>query len=299
MLAIPVMLFPVAGIFLWLLALLLIKRMPLQAVFRQFVFPFSLLSVLLTIIFYLPVIIVSGLAPIISNKFIEPQSWHDFLTQIFPQLQKSFDELSHDLPPALLLSIFLLVLLGIFRFIKQRNWAALLLLPSFFIGACLVLLIQHKIPYARTWIYLIPFIILPADAGLLFLLEYLPQRAQTWTNRILLLCVVFFAVNLTSKNSVTAYTDTSAFPEAPIAVQYLKPIFKPGDTLRISPTADWSVYFYFWYDGMSSVLYEKAPGTGRVFFIRKKSRGSLGEEAAQKFTLLLDMGNMALYQGKK
>ena len=299
MLAIPIMLFPVAGIFLWLVALLLIKRMPFQAVFRQFVLPFSILSILLTIIFYLPVVLVSGLAPIISNKFITPQSWNDFLTQIFPQLQKTFEELSHDVPPALLLSIFLLVLLGIFRFIKQRNWAALLLLPSFFIGACLVLLIQHTTPYARTWIYLIPFIILPAEAGLLFLLEYLPRRAQTWINPILLVCAVFFAVNLASKNSITAYPDTSAFPEAPIAVQYLKPIFKPGDTLRISPTADWSVYFYFWYDGMSPALYEEAPSTGRIFFIRKKSRGPLGETAAQKFTLLLDVGDMVLYQGKK
>lgn len=300
MLTIPVMLFPIAGIFFWLLALLLLKRIPLKIVLSQFVLPFGTLSVLFTILFYLPVIIVSnGIAPIISNKFIEPQSWNDFLTQLLPQLQKSWDELFRDIHPVLLVAIFVLVILGLIRSIRQRNWESLLLLPSLLIGAFVILFIQHKTPYARTWIYLIPFVLLLADAGLLFLFDHLPSRFHVWVNVVLVISTLFFAVNVTSKNIITAYPDTSAFPEAPIAVQYLKPIFKPGDTLRVSPTADWSVYFYFWYDGMSSALYEKAPSTGRIFFIRKKSRGSLGDEAEQKFTLLLDMGNMALYQGKK
>jgi hypothetical protein len=47
------------------------------------------------------------------------------------------------------------------------------------------------------------------------------------------------------------------------------------------------------------MLYDPAPKTGRIFFIHKKSRGPLTEEALKKFTLLFETGNMDLYEGKR
>lgn len=300
LLAIPTMVLPLAGIFFWLLALLLLKRTPLNRIFRQFVLPYSMLSVLFTAIFYAPVVYVSGgVEPIIANKFVDPQSWDDFLKQLLPQLQSSFVEISRDIPPVVLLALLLLVIVGFVGAIKQRNWATVLLLPAFFFGAVVILLIQHTNPYPRTWIYLIPFILLLADAGLIFLWGYLPKSLPKWLHTAIVVMAFFFAMHLTSKNIIVTYLDTNAFPEAPIAVKYLKPIFKPGDTLRVSSNADWSVYFYFWYDGMSSVLYDPAPSTGRIFFVHKKSRGPLTEDALQKFTLLFEMGNMDIYEGKQ
>jgi hypothetical protein len=175
----------------------------------------------------------------------------------------------------------------------------LLILPSLLVGALIVLLIQHAIPYARTWIYLIPFLLLLADGGLVFLLDHLPGRLQLSVNTLLIFVGLFFAVNLMSRNIITAYPDTSAFPEAPVAVAYLKPLFKQGDTLRVSSTADWSVYFYFWYDGISQLLADQNHTTGQIFLISKKSLGPLENAESQRFTLLFDTGNMALYQGKR
>ncbi len=300
MLAIPIMVLPVAGIFFWLSALLLLKKTPLKSVLHQFVIPFGGLSALLTVAFYAPVIFVSnGLAPILSNKFVKPLSWADFFTQLLPQLQKSFDELTRDVPFIVLLLVFVLVMLGFASAFKTRNWATLLILPSFCLGAACVLFVQHSIPYGRTWIYLIPFVLLLADAGLLWLLQTLPGRLQGFINAALLICALFFAINLTSNNTIARYTDTSGFAEAPIAVQYLKPIFKPGDTLRITNTADWPVYFYFWYDGMSPLLTGQNASTDRIFFIVKKSRGTIRDMATQPVTLLFDLDDLAIYEGKR
>jgi hypothetical protein len=300
LLAMPTMVLPLAGIFFWLLVLLLLKRTPLNVVLRQFVLPFGLLSALFTTVFYAPVVYVSGgVAPIVANKFVDPQNWNDFLRELLPQLQNSFTEITRDIHPAMLGMLLLLVVLGFVGSFKQRNWATLLLLPAFFLGAVVILLIQHTNPYARTWIYLIPFILLLADAGLVFLLEYLPKSFPKWLNTAILVMAFFFAVHLTSKNVILTYLDTNFFPEAPIAVKYLKPILKPGDELRISSHADWAVYFYFWYDGMSSMLYDSAPSTGRIFFVHKKSRGPLTEDALKKFTLLFETGNMDIYEGRR
>ncbi len=300
MLAIPVMILPIAGLFFWIICLLFLKKFSLKAVLFRFALPFGALSAAFTLVFYAPVIFVSkGVTPIIANKFVQPQSWNDFFAQFGPHLQKSFDELFRDIHPAALLVIFALVALGIIHSIKERNWGILLILPSLLMGAVSVLLIQHTVPYARTWIYLIPFILLFADAGLVFILDQLPNRLQWSLKGSLVFVGLFFAMNLMSRNIITAYPDTSAFPEAPIVVQYLKPIFKPGDTLRVSPTADWSVHFYFWYDGIYDLLVEKSPSTGRIFFVSKKSRSVISDMAAQRYVLLLDMGNMALYQGQR
>jgi hypothetical protein len=300
MLAIPIMILPVMGIFFWIVCLMLVKKASFRTVLLRFAVPFGISSGLLTLAFYAPVIFVSGgVAPITSNKFVVSQNWNDFLIGLIPGLQKSFDELSRDIPPVVLFAIFILAALGILYAIKNHHWGAVLILPSLFLGALCVLLVQHTIPYPRTWIYIIPFILLLADGGLVFLLNHLPGRLQRSVNTILVLIGLFFAVNLISRNIITTYPDTSAFPEAPVAVEYLKPIFKQGDTLRISSTADWSVYFYFWYDGISQRLADQNHTTGRIFLITKKSRDLLDDAETQGFILLLDMGNMALYQGKR
>lgn len=299
MLTIPIMILPIAGICLWLLVLLLLNRTSLKEILRQFILPFGTLSGIFTLVFYAPVIFVSGLAPIISNKFVKPLGWDVFFTEFFPQLERSFDELSRDIHPVALLAIFFLALIGIIGSIKTRNWRVLLLLPCLLLGAFFILLLQRAIPYARTWIFLIPFILMLADAGLTFLLKQLPSRVQISVHAIIFVIAFFFIIHLTANNIIADYADTSGFSEASMVVKYLKPIFKPGDTLRVSPTADWPVYFYFWYDGMSPLLDQSAPSTGRIFFIRKKSRGPMGQAALEKLIPLLDMGNMVLYQGKK
>jgi len=175
----------------------------------------------------------------------------------------------------------------------------LLILPCLFVGAALVLVIQRTSLFPRIWIYFIPFAILAADAGLALILDKLPHPIQTSASAILALGGLFFAINLMGRNVIIRYLDSGAFPEAPIAVEYLKPIIKPEDSLRVSPTAQWPVYFYFWYDKAPQAQIEHNATTGQLFFVSKKSRGPLDDAAAQRFILLLDMDNMALYQEKR
>lgn len=300
MLAIPIMVLPIAGISLWIVCLMFLKKFALRAVLLRFVFPFGLLSGIFTLILYAPIIIASnGPAPIIANKFIQSVSWDVFLPQIVPHVQATFAELSRDIHPAVLLAMLALAALGLFDSAKRRNWGMLLILPCLLVGAWLILFIQRTTLYPRMWTYAIPFVLLAADAGLAILLDRLPHPAQTSINAALALGGVFVAINLMSRNVIARYLDSGAFPEAPLAVEYLKPIITPEDSLRVSPTAQWPVYFYLWYDQAPQPRLEQNATDGRLFFVSKKSRGPLDDDAAQRFTLLLDMDNMALYQEKR
>jgi hypothetical protein len=169
-------------------------------------------------------------------------------------------------------------------------------LPSLFLGALVVLLAQHTIPYARLWIYSLPFIFILADYGFANILERFSSRTQTLTNIAITVVAVIFTIHLVSANVITKYPDTSAFPEAPSVAQYLKPILTKADTVRVSNTADWSVYFYFWYYDVSYNGNNKQSDTGKTFIIVKKSRYSLEDMTDKPVIKLLDFEDMALYQ---
>jgi hypothetical protein len=105
-----------------------------------------------------------------------------------------------------------------------------------------------------------------------------------------------YTVKLASGNVITKYPDTSAFPEAPIAAQFLKSVLAKGDAVRVTNTADWSVYYYFWYYGIPYSPDEKQADAGKTFIIVKKSRYSLEDMTDKPAVKLLDFEDLALYQ---
>ncbi len=297
MLTIPVMVLSAAGIFCWVVSLLFINKLALKAIFYQFIIPYGVWSAIFTFVLYTPVILASnGVEPIVANKFVKPFSWGEFFTLILPKTQVAFDQLVRDIPFVVLLAIFLLFAIGIYRAVRNRNWAVLLIMPSFFLAVVLIMLFQRQIPYDRTWVFIIPFILLVADFGLNLILERLSGRVQLLANAGLAFAGLLFAVNLMSWNIIGRYPDTSAFPEAPIAVQYLKPFLTEKDNVRATATGDWSVSFYFWYYGIPRPLTHQDGDASRKFFILKKSRSTIQEMTDRRVIKLLEIDDMALYQ---
>jgi 4-amino-4-deoxy-L-arabinose transferase-like glycosyltransferase len=294
---IPSMVFGVAGIFLWIIALSLFEQRSLKQILLEFAIPFGFLSAAFTFILYTPVIFVSnGVRNIIANKFVESQSWPDFFTQFLPKIQSSYSEITRDLPPIVLLVGLVLILFGLYRSYRQRNWSTFLLLPCLFLGALVIVLFQHTNPYARIWIYTLPFIFILADYGLSEVVEWLPPRSNSFVNSALILVTIAYAMLLMSANVITKYPDTSAFPQAPLVAQYLKPILTSADTVKVTNTADWPVYFYFWYYHLPTPAIDKQNATGRTFLIVKKSRYSLADMTDKPVVKLLDFEDLALYQ---
>ncbi len=296
-LAMPIMALPVAGIFFWVVCLLFINRVPWKLVLTEFVLPFVVFGVLFALVFYTPVILVTnGLEPIVANRFVQPHTWEEFFRTLAPLSLQFSEQVFRNIPPGLLLTIGFLVVLGLYRSIKDRNWGLALIIPAFFASIALAVVYERQLPYARTLTYLIPFFFILADAGFNAILERMPARVYPVANTVLLSLGLFFAVTLMTGNAITKAPDTSAFPEAPIAVQYLKPILQPGDVVRVINTANWSVYYYFWYDGIPRPISKQGLGTGRIFFIVKKSRYSIQALTDQPVTKLLEVDDMALYQ---
>ena len=297
MFTIPSMLFPIASIYCWLACLLIIMGHPHKTILYKFVIPSGLMTIAFTIILYTPVIFVSnGIESIVANRFVQSQPWQEFLSQICSHFQETFSDFSRDIPKTILLTGIMLVIIGIYSSVKKREWAILLILPSILFASIIVFLAKHKIPFPRTWIYVIPFILLVADSGFTYIIEKVQHKIQLFSKVTAFIVGAVIAVSLISTNKITNYPDTGTFPEAQIVAKYLKSVMTTNDRIVVRVPADWPTYFYLWYYGVPEFKTETNPESRKEFFIVQKSRCSIMDMTDKPVINLLNSGDMALYQ---
>jgi hypothetical protein len=215
MLTMPSMLFPIAGIYCWLFCLFLLKRYAFRIILSKFVAPCSLFTIFFTIVLYTPVILASnGIESIVANKYVQSDLWPEFIRQVIPHFQATISDFFRDIPAVVVYICIALVILGIYDSVRKRDWGSLLILPMILLGSAVVFLGQHAIPFSRTWIFIIPFILLYADFGFTYIIEIVPHNTRFFIIVLLFATGTFAAGSLISKNIITKYPDTGSIPEA-------------------------------------------------------------------------------------
>jgi len=296
MMTIPSMLFAIAGIYCWLACLFLIRGCTLRSMLLRFVVPCSMMTVAFTLVLYTPVILVSnGVESIVANRFVQSQPWREFLRQLYPLL-RSLSDYPRDIPWVAVLIGSALVIAGLYRSLRGREWPTVLILPSILSGLVFVLLVHRRTPFARTWIYVLPFILLMADSGFTWIVEKTSDRMRALLTIVVLIGGAVAGASLISTGTIASYPDTGTFPEAPIVARYLTPILTSSDTVEARVPADWPTDFYLWYYGAPSHYAEQGPKVGTTFLVVKKSRYSVEDMTDGPVIELLDIGDMALYR---
>ena len=213
--------------------------------------PCILLTMVFTLVLYTPVILVSnGITPIVANRFVQSQQWQYFLGQITLHFRETIHDFLRDIPTILLFPCIILVIIGIYSSARNRDWLTLLILPSILVGSTVIFFLQHKIPHARTWIYVIPFILLVADTGFTVCLENMSLRLKTYSKTITFILSLILAVQLVSTDAIAYYPDTGRFAEAPLVAKYLKSISTSQDFVHVNIPASWPTYYNLWYYGV-------------------------------------------------
>lgn len=297
LLAIPSALLGLAGLFPWMLLLLFQARRGIRWIFFDFILPYGLLTAGLTFLFYLPVILVMGDAnAILSNRFVTPFPF-DLFWEKFPlSIPPAFEQMTRDIPFFLGWGGFALLIAAWGFAARKRDWPLIALLPILLAAGTLVVMMQRRLPYARSWIYLIPLTLVVIDYGFAHLMRYIPTLYQSAVKVVVLVGGIFFALSLASHNVIARYPDTSAFPEAPLAAQYLKPILTENDAIHVTDTANVPLHFYFWYYDMPGRGLPRKTETGRTFYIVKKSRYSIESLTDQPTQKLLDIGDLQIFE---
>lgn len=294
----PSMLFAVAGLLVWVVAVLGVEKRPLADIFRGFLVPCALWTTAFTFILYTPVIIASnGVRTILSNRFVTPQPFMEFVHAVPRHLQRTYADFTRDIPAAAVVSGLVLILLGLGFSIQKKRWAAALLLPSLIFGSLAVLVLNHRIPFPRTWIFLIPVALVTADLGLRGLVERLPPAGTTLVQAVLVVAASAYAFHLMAVDAVGRYPDVGTFPEAPAVVEFLKPRVRPGDRVMASVPADEVMKYYLWYNGVVHDRRVKEKNIPRErYLVIKPSRYGTSKLTGKPVKKLLSLGDAEVYQ---
>ncbi len=244
----PSMLLVLPGIFMWTSIMLLINSKNTKSLMTDFVLPYSIMTVVLTFVFYSPVIIASGgIESIIANKYVLPVEWDIFVNGLIPHLQKTAFRFSRDVPLVAVLLVSVLAIGAQTASLIKKDWALFLLLPCILTGCVVVLLLKQKVPFPRTWIFMIPVIFILADAGASMLLERIKVKGAVTLTCILIIGVCFyFSHGLIKNGSILNYPDTGAFPEASIVAEKLNSVMDEKDNLIIDCPDNFPTYYYLW-----------------------------------------------------
>jgi 4-amino-4-deoxy-L-arabinose transferase-like glycosyltransferase len=249
---IPIFLYPMAGISLWVVTTYLVASEPLQNRFhRMAVFlGFCILSGLLTLILYSPVIIFgTGLSSIVSNEFVQSLDWPTFLANLNSRIINVWDKWMIGLNRTveyLFLGGFLLSLL-FYRSVSNQR----LPLQAFLILAIAILLfLQRVVPTPRIWLYLEAFYLMFVGAGLVWLANVL-VRAISGSGRserilsfgILLIFLGVFANMLITRQRDPVLLDQDLSPEY-YAADYLAGHLKSEDTIVATGPVDIETAYY-------------------------------------------------------
>jgi len=183
------------------------------------------------------------------------------------------------------------VLAGVVSAAIDRHWAAVLLVPSMVVGSGLVLVAKQRIPFLRTWIYLIPFALVAADVGLTYLTKRLPRLAQAVVAVLLLALALQRGLAMMSDNVVARGAD---FPDGARIVQELKSVMRQGDIVHVQLPVDWPTYYYMWYYHVPDQV--TASTTHNEFFVVEKRSYSIANLTHEPVVLVAESGDAALYR---
>ncbi len=297
LMTIPSMAFPIAGIYLWLFCVYLLNGNPLKVVLREFVFPTAIMTVAFGAVLYSPVLFVTnGLQSLVSNEFVQAQPSEVFFSEVYAHFAETIADYTRDIPNALLIFCSILVVLGMYSAASQGNWAIFLLLPSLLGASAVLFIVKHAIPFPRTWIYMIPAILIVADAGWTYCIEKLSKPFRIFAVNLMLLAGASYAVFLISTNAIEKYPDTGNFAEALAVASYLESAMNHGDAVDGIVPVDYPTYFYLWYQNMGDIRPRRDNPTQGKFYIVKKSAYSIEETTEDRVVKVFEMDDAAIYK---
>lgn len=293
---IPIFLYPMAGVSLWVVTTYLLVREPWQDRLRQLAvfLGICLLAGLLTFALYSPVIVFgTGFSSIIGNEFVKSQDWSAFVANLGPRLSSVWDKWTIGLGPTIEY-LFLIGFLISLVFYRKASDQKLPMQVFLVLALAILLVLQRVTPTPRIWLYLEAFYLMFVAAGWMWLIDWLARRwvephlaEKLLSYAILLVFLGTFTVMLISHRQTMAGLDTRS-PEE-YAADYLAKHIQPEDTLVATGPVDIETAYYLSLRGVSFDRFYKRDHPVQIHnalvLVRKKTKYETPESVINFFKL--------------
>lgn len=189
---------------------------------------------LLTLLLYWPVFARSGVASVTRNRFVAPSPWFDFFNELPDTMAQAVRSWGLGLPP--LLSLALLAA-AVYALARHRALSAVRIgVPlAAFVWSAWLLVVNHRAPFPRTWLWFVPIAAGLAGAGSVAVLQRSGARGMRIADMGIPLLAVILTV-ATSFSVVTSFAvlltrDTGTYREAEEATAVLRQLIRPRDRI--------------------------------------------------------------------
>ena len=173
----PTMIYPIGMVLTWLVLSKLINDVNDDYGIDYFFYlgSSSVLIIAFTGVLYTPIILNSGIQPLVSNDVIGALSWSDFYQSIPVRMKNTWAEWNRNLPGWIsIIAIIGLVASLFVPGLPKKRRVPLIVAGILWIGT--VLVIQRVAPWPRIWLFLLPLIVIWISAGIVGLIEFILTR---------------------------------------------------------------------------------------------------------------------------
>ena len=254
---VPTMIYPIAGVYAWLLLAQAAREGPFRPLFLRAVWSAGTLAVL-TGLLYAPVVVASGIRSVTSNEFVERRSWGSFLDELPAHAGNTLETWYRDLPTAVG------VVLGICLVASLLLTPRLSRIPvppfAVMVGVALVTLTaQRVVPFTRTWLFLLPLAFV-AIGGLVGRGLETRFRVHVIAPIAAGLIAIIGAALVLRADTVRTSRETGALLDAPAVASYLAGVASPPDRI-LATGSDTILEYYLERKGIDAgrMLYDDTP----------------------------------------
>lgn len=240
---IPVMLYPLGAVCLWFALSSLVDGK--RAELRRMAIALGITAGL-TLLAYSPVISREGIAQITQNKFVTSTGWLEFFDQFLVTVKEALRSWGLGIPPLITLSLLACAVIALSRHASLSRFRVGLPMAAFVWSAWL-LVVNHRAPFARVWIWLLPVAASLAGAGLIVVLQRWQRTTRFIEERSPALAVALSlgaAISIALSFSVLLTRDTGTYREAEEAATTLRSVLRPGDRVLAALPSNGPLAYY-------------------------------------------------------
>ena len=240
---IPTMLYPAGAIGLWLWLEARAGDAAIDAkTMRSRLRWTGMAALCLAAALYLPVIARTGIALLVGNRFVRPQSRSVFFAQLPAFLRDVGTDFTRGWGPWL--SALLAAGLVVALFASRRNARHRApMLGTMVLWSLALLVVNGRLPYIRVWMFLLPFALATAAAGTERMTRIAFARAATRTRRLATMTVLgaltaWASVALIRSDIVRRAEDTGTLRDGSAIAEFLADNAQPRDRVIASAPSD-------------------------------------------------------------
>ena len=254
---IPLMFFPFGMVFLWLLLSALWGQIPANedrwSFLRNWLFS-GFGAAILTILLYIPVLVVSGWQRLLANSFVSPVAAEEYMGILRKRLLETWTFWIEGIPPFLLVILILGFILALLFHKRISNVRVPIQIPAvLWIGGLVIF--RRPDAFSRFWAFLLAPVIIFAAAGIFGWFQATKEAApatwhiKTFFEKKNLLNLALFGILL-----FLAYQTILAIPAIPVrwskqsnaegAAAYLAERLEPNDMVLVSYPHNPPVWYY-------------------------------------------------------